>query len=161
MRPAAFGLAGFVGMAVFAAGAPAQEVTAAAQQAGQSLPPREVAAVVDTFHAALRHGDTKAAAALLSDDALIFESGGAERSKAEYAAHHLPADAEFSKAVSSVITHRFGWTSGKLAWVASEGRATGTYRGKAVDMKTAETMVLRHVGREWKIVHIHWSSSKL
>lgn len=96
MRPAALGLAGFVGVAVFAVGAPAHGVTVAAKQASRSAPPREAAAVVDAFHAALRRGDTRAAAALLSDDALIFETGGAERSKAEYAAHHLPADAEFS-----------------------------------------------------------------
>ncbi len=36
--------------------------------------------VVDAFHAALRAGDTAKAAALLADDALIFEAGYAERS---------------------------------------------------------------------------------
>ena len=55
-------------------------------------PARSAAATVDAFHAALHHGDTRAAAALLADDALIFEEGGVERSKAEYVSHHLPAD---------------------------------------------------------------------
>lgn len=44
---------------------------------------------VDSFHAALARGDTAAAAAAFSNDALIYEHGGAERSKAEYAGHPL------------------------------------------------------------------------
>jgi ketosteroid isomerase-like protein len=120
---------------------------------------RDAAAVVDAFHAALRRGDTRAAATLLTDDALVFEAGGAERSKAEYAAHHLPADAEFSKAVATVVTRRTGHAAGAFAWIATEGRATGTYKGKAVDSLMTETMILRRVGQGWRIVHIHWSSA--
>lgn len=120
---------------------------------------RGAAATVDAFHAAVGRGDTRAAAALLADDALIFESGGAERTKAEYAAHHLAADAEFSKSVSSDVTRRAGNAAGSLAWVASEGRTTGTYKGKPLDLLTTETMVLRRTGGGWRIVHIHWSSA--
>lgn len=115
-------------------------------------------AVVDAFHAALSTGDTANAAALLADDALIFEEGHAERSKAEYAAHHLPADAAFSRAVPSKVTRRTGGSDGKLAWVASEGRTSGTYEGKALDRVTTETMLLRRDEGGWTIVHIHWSS---
>ena len=124
-----------------------------------SEPARGAAATVDAFHAALRRGDQKAAAALLAGDALIFESGGVERTKAEYAASHLPADAQFSGAVSSVVTHRIGASQGTSAWVASEGRTTGTYKGKTVDMLTTETMILRRMHGGWKIVHVHWSSA--
>lgn len=120
---------------------------------------RSAAATVDTFHSALRRGDTKVAAALLASDVLIFEGGGVERSRAEYESHHLSADAEFSKAVPSVLTRRAGEASGALAWIASEGRTTGTYKGKPVDRLSAETMVLRRVGQGWKIVQIHWSSA--
>jgi ketosteroid isomerase-like protein len=118
------------------------------------------AATVDSFHAALRRGDTAAAAGLLTEDALIFEGGAAERSKAEYAGHHLPADAAFSQAVASVVTRRTGNAAGMLAWIASEGRTTGTYQGKPIDLVTTETMLLRRVGRTWRITHIHWSSRK-
>lgn len=121
---------------------------------------RPAAATVDAFHAALRRGDTAAAVPLLADDAVIFESGGAERSKAEYAEHHLPADAAFSQAVPSALTRRAGYSDGMTAWIASEGRTTGTYKGKSLDLVTTETMVLRRVGKAWKIVHIHWSSEK-
>ena len=89
---------------------------------------RDAARAVDAFHAALRRGDTSAAGSLLARDALIFESGVAEQSKAEYASHHLAADVEFSKSVPSIITGRSGHAVGPLAWVATESRTTGTYR---------------------------------
>ena len=130
------------------------------QTQGIELPAsaRPAAATVDAFHAALRRGDTRAAAALLSDDALIFESGGVERTKAEYAAHHLLADAEFSRAVSSVVSRRSGGSEGPVAWVSTEGRTTGAYKGKPVDLLTTETMILRRTAGQWRVVHIHWSS---
>ena len=110
---------------------------------GVAAPSPEAEAVVDAFHSALAKGDTKAAAALLADDALIFEEGGAERSKTEYAAHHLPADAAFSQTVPSTTTRRSSDSADGIAWVASEGRMKGTYKGKAVDRVTTETMALR------------------
>jgi ketosteroid isomerase-like protein len=132
-----------------------------AAAAGQLSPDaRTAAATVDMFHAALRRGDTASAAALLATDALIFESGEVERSKAEYAAHHLGADAEFARAVASSVTRRAGYSDGKVAWIASEGRTTGTYEGRPIDALTAETMLLRRTGGKWRIVHIHWSSAK-
>ncbi len=114
---------------------------------------------VDNFHAALRRGDTSSATGFLASDVLIFEGGGVERTKAEYASHHLAADAAFTQAVPSVLTRRAGYAIGQTAWIASEGRTTGTYKGKPVDRVTAETIVLRREGRDWKIVHIHWSSA--
>ena len=116
-------------------------------------------ATVDAFHAAIRRGDIKSAEALMADEALIFEEGGAERSKAEYSAQHLPADIAFSQGAVSTTTHRSGGFDGTLAWVTSEGRMTGTFKGKAIDRDTTETMILRRIGGEWKIVHIHWSSA--
>ena len=120
---------------------------------------RGAAAIVDMFHAALRRGDTAGAALLLTDDALIFEGGGVERSKAEYMSHHLAADAAFAQAVTTKVTRRAGRAAGTLAWIATEGRTTGTFRGRSIDSKTTETMVLRRTGGSWKIVHIHWSSA--
>ena len=130
-------------------------------QAVSQLPAaaRGAAATVDAFHDALRKGNTAVALALLAEDALIFEAGGVERSKAEYASHHLGADAEFSQAVPSTRTRRAGGANGAFAWIASEGRIKGSFRGKPVDRVTTETMLLRRVGRTWKIAHIHWSSA--
>jgi ketosteroid isomerase-like protein len=132
------------------AAAPAKAVSAAAQSA---------AATVDAFHSALRRGDTAAASALLAEDALVFEEGRAERSRAEYALHHLAADAAFSQALPGVISRRRGDAAGDLAWIATEGRTKGSYRGTDVNRVTDETMVLRRLGGAWRIVHIHWSSA--
>ncbi len=117
------------------------------------------AAVVDAFHTALQRGDTNAAQSHLADDALIYESGGFERGKQEYASHHLGADAAFAQAVPGKVMQRAGETAGDIAWIATEGRTSGTYKGKAVDRITTETMILQRQGEAWKIVHIHWSSA--
>ena len=118
----------------------------------------EAGAALDAFHAALRAGDRDAALALLAEDALIFEAGGAERSRAEYASHHLGADAAFAAATEATVTRRSGDASGDVAWITSEGRTTGTFNGRAVDRITAETVLLRRHGDGWRIHHIHWSS---
>jgi ketosteroid isomerase-like protein len=120
---------------------------------------RQAAAIVDAFHAALRRGDTSTAQAVLAEDALIFEAGGVERGRAEYASEHLGADAAFSKAVPAVVTRRAGSAVGSLAWIATEGRTAGAYKGRAIDQVTTETMVLRRAAKGWRIVHIHWSSA--
>jgi hypothetical protein len=74
-------------------------------------------------------------------------------------AKHLPADAAFSKAVRYEVTRRAGHSDGTLAWIASEGRTRGAYKGKPVDRITTETMVLRRMGSTWRIAHIHWSAA--
>lgn len=119
---------------------------------------RPAATVIDAFHAAQRRGDTRAALFHLADNALIYEAGGVERGRKEYASHHLGADSAFAQAVPGQVTRRAGEAIGNFAWIATEGRTTGTYKGKAVDRATTETMILRRIGRDWKFVHIHWSS---
>ena len=140
-----------------------------AQHAGSPAPsastalevPREAEAVVDAFHAALERGDAAGAAALLADDVLIYESGGAERSKAEYAAQHLGADAAFAKAVRRVVTRRTGGSEGPFAWIATETTTKGTYRDRAINSVGVETMVLEREGATWRIKHVHWSSANV
>ena len=114
---------------------------------------------VDAFHKALTDGNSKQALALLADDVLIYESGGAETSKADYAAHHLEADMAFLKGVRQNVSARAAQVAGDVAWVTSQGETTGTYKDKAIDSASTETMVLRQRDGQWKIVHIHWSSA--
>jgi ketosteroid isomerase-like protein len=127
------------------------------------LPPaaQEAAATTEAFHRALRSGDVQAAGSLLAGDALIYESGGVERGKAEYASHHLPADAAFAKATKRTVTGRTGYARGDLAWIATETTTTGTYEGRAINSVSTETMVLRHENGAWRIAHIHWSSANV
>ena len=140
-------------------------VPASAQQASPTATsvgvPREAAAVVDAFHAALGRGETAAAAALLDPYVLIYESGRAERSKAEYAAHHLPADANFAKAIRRSVTRRSGRVDGSLAWITTEATTKGRYKDKVIGSVGMETMVLKRTDQTWRIVHIHWSSANV
>ena len=153
------GLGAAVALAVAAAGTTAHPTGQEAPTAPATATADPGAArVVDAFHAALDRGDSAAAAGLLSDALLVLEGGGVERSKAEYAGHHLPADAAFAKVVGSQLTRRSGGASGALAWVASEGRSQGRYKDRDVDRITTETMVLQLQSGVWKIVHVHWSS---
>ena len=122
--------------------------------------PRDAAATVDAFHAALRRGDSEAALKLVADDAIVFEDGRVERTKAEYALHHAGADAEFSKAVTAKRLSRSGHAGADLATIVSESRTKGRFRGQDVDRIMVETMVLRRDPGGWRIVHIHWSSAQ-
>lgn len=148
-------------IAVLSVAAPALAHDPAAHAQGvASVAPgaTEAAAVVDAFHAALKAGDTTAALALLAPDVMIFEEGGAERSRDEYASHHLGSDAAFAAASEAAVTLRSGRIAGDLAWIMSEGRTTGQFNGRAVDRLTTETMVLERGADGWRIRHIHWSS---
>lgn len=119
------------------------------------------AAVVDAFGAALKAGDAAALENLLAPDVFIAESGGAERSFAEYASHHMPADMAFSKAVATTVKDRRVFGNGSLATVVSEAVSKGTWRDKPIHSRLMETMTLQKTGEEWRIVHIHWSSAKI
>jgi ketosteroid isomerase-like protein len=76
-------------------------------------------ATVDAFHTALASGNTRAALDLLAEDVLIFKSGGVERSRAEYASHHLAADAAYSAAVRRTLITRSHGETGDAACVTS------------------------------------------
>lgn len=116
---------------------------------------------VMAFHAALASGDTNAALTHLAEDVVIFESGGVESSRSEYASHHLEADAAFSAAVPRTLVSRAHGMQGDMAWVLSVETVSGTYRTRAISSRSVETMMLRLVNGQWRIVHIHWSSADI
>lgn len=147
-----------VGIAMLAPSAATQATTPTTVVAAMTAEAQEAAKVVDGFHAALARNDTAGALLLLADDALIFEGGYAERSKAEYASHHASADAAYAAAVPAKLLRRSGYAAGDTAWIASETRAGGRYKDKPVDRLSTESMVLRNTADGWRIVHIHWSS---
>lgn len=116
-----------------------------------------VAGVVDRYHAALAAGDSAAALALLSEDAVIIESGGLE-SLQEYRSRHLPADIAFARAVKTARSPTRVSVRGDIAWTYTIGTTRGKYRGKTVDSAGAELMVLTRSVNGWTINAIHWSS---
>ena len=113
---------------------------------------------VQALHEAMSAGDAKRVQNALDPKVLIMEGGNVERSRAEYAGHHLPADLTFMKAINYKLERQTGDTVGDLAWVASEARLNGTREGKPIDLVSTETLVLKKAAAGWKVVHIHWSS---
>lgn len=112
----------------------------------------------DAFSAALATGDEATVKRLLAPEVLIYESGGQESSRDEYAAHHMKSDMAFlARAQVQVIERQYG-TTGELAWVATRTRITGTHKDKPVDLHSTETLVLRRDPEGWRIVHLQWSS---
>ncbi len=114
--------------------------------------------IAKALHEGLASGDVSKVKTLLDPGVLILESGGAERSWAEYAAHHLKADMDFLKTVTYKLQRQSGDTVGDLAWLATEARMTGTANRKPLDIQSTETLVLKKSAAGWRVVHVHWSS---
>ena len=116
-------------------------------------------AALDAFLTALQTGDADTAKRLLAPDVLIYESGAAERSRDEYAGHHLDADMAF---LQQATVERIGRASGEVngsAWITTESRIRGsTSKGKLVDVSSTETALLKRASQGWIITHLHWSS---
>lgn len=115
-------------------------------------------AIADAFEAALTSGDEAAAQALLAPDVLIYESGGQEASREEYASHHMKGDIAFLRASRREVLSRASGGDGAHGWVSTRSRITGHHRDKDVDILSTETMVLKRTSEGWRITHIHWSS---
>jgi uncharacterized protein (TIGR02246 family) len=150
-------LAALLGLVAMPAAAHDRPVAPALAQAADAATAPAIA-VVDAFHAALGSGDADAVLALLTEDVVVLETGGAERSREEYAGHHLPADMAFAAATTDEVTRRAAWVEGDVAWVLTEGRTTGTFNDRPINSLGAETMILHRTADGWRIRHIHWSS---
>lgn len=116
-----------------------------------------VAAVVAAFHDALSAGDGDGALSLLTEYGRVLEGGGVE-TRDEYAEHHLPADTAFAQAVTRERGEVEVVVRGDVAWAVSTRRASGTWRERSIDSRTAELMVLERRPDGWRISAIHWSS---
>ena len=130
----------------------------AAQESGPDATGFKAAVqAVEQFHAALSGGDSLTVAGLLTDDARILESGGAE-TKDEYLRHHFHNDAAFLAAMTSEPKTNEVFGKKDVAWVTSTSRLHGTYHKLEIDLNSAELMVLRRTDDGWRIAAIHWSS---
>lgn len=112
------------------------------------------------FHQALSAGKSEQVSALLSPDIQIYESGYVERSREEYAGHHLKGDIEFAKTTKNKVLKQSERVDGKFAVVMQETETTGQYKGSNVQSFGTETAILEKQSDKWVIVHIHWSSRK-
>jgi ketosteroid isomerase-like protein len=119
----------------------------------------DVAAAVDRYHHAMSAGDSAAALALLTEDAVVLESGGLE-TRAEYRSHHLPSDIAFARTVRSERSPVRVTVKGDAAWAFSTSTSQGEFNGRPVNSMGAELMVLVRTSEGWKIAAIHWSARR-
>ncbi len=119
----------------------------------------EALAALASFQAALKAGDADAAQRWLSPAVVIYESGGIEHDRAEYASHHLAADMSFLKTASVETRSRQSGGDAETAWVITASRLKGlSAKGKAFDLDSLETALLQRSADGWRIRHLHWSS---
>ncbi|MGH8855288.1 MAG: YybH family protein, partial [Telluria sp.] len=111
----------------------------AVSQASLAASPTETLAA---FHDALTSGDKAKALGLLAPDVAIYEAGYVERSRDEYAHHHLGGDMEFSKNSTRKVLKLTERIDGNTAVVWEETETSGTSRGKAVHVFGTGTAVL-------------------
>jgi ketosteroid isomerase-like protein len=148
-------------------GAPATEAAGepgAGEPAGSSAPSPQADGYLETvrlFHAALKSGDGRGALVRLAEDVTIFETGGAEMSRTEYAEHHLGGDTRFAASTERTTTDQQHGEAGAVAWVTSRTETHGTFGEREIHSRGTETMLLRREGGEWRIFHIHWSSRSI
>lgn len=119
---------------------------------------KDAVATVERFNKALSAGQLSKAGAELDANVLILESGGAERTAAEYLGGHAKGDAAFLKTAHVQLLRRTIQVSGDMAWMGSESEIHTTKDAKMVTILSTETMVLKRTDKTWKITHIHWSS---
>jgi len=129
---------------------------AAAQESSPAVV--EAEAALDAFHAALAAGDRERALAALAPEVVIFEAGGAELSRDEYAHHHLAGDMAYLATTTTERVDRRNGARGELVWVLTRSRTSGTFREQPVATVGTETALLARTADGWKIVHLHWSS---
>ena len=114
--------------------------------------------VVEAFHAALKGAERDEVLTFLAAEAVIFESGGAEQSRDEYASHHLGPDMRFSSVTQRRIVDQNHFVAGDVAWVLTRSETSGRFQDRKIRLLGVETMILRQVKDAWRIVHVHWSS---
>lgn len=135
--------------------------TRAADAAQTAQAPDTPEAAARAFHAALASQDETQVRALLAENVLILESGGAERSLEQYASHHMMSDMAFLSSVSSETLSQTSEVFGDIAWVATETALRGNFNEREIAVKSQESLVLQRAGEGWVIEHVHWSNSPL
>jgi ketosteroid isomerase-like protein len=125
---------------------------------GETMTVGDPLRAAEAFDNAIASGDEAQAKELLAPDVLIYEAGGQETSRDEYASHHMKGDMAFMAKVKSTVLDRKSGTAGDLAWVATRRQMTGMHKDKPLDIFSTETLVLKHESAGWRIVHIQWSS---
>ena len=121
----------------------------------------DVKAAIETFYAAMKKGDPKAAMAMIAPDAVFVESGRLE-TRQQYEESHLPSDIDFEKQITGT---RGPWRitiNGNTAWGIASTEYKGPVDGRELSfVSTQLAVVTRGEDGKWLIRSIHWSSMPL
>ena len=121
----------------------------------------DVKAAIETFYAAMKKGDPKAAMAMIAPDAVFVESGRLE-TRQQYEESHLPSDIDFEKQITGT---RGPWRitiNGNTAWGIASTEYKGPVDGRDLSfVSTQLAVVTRGEDGKWLIRSIHWSSMPL
>ena len=118
----------------------------------------EAAKAIVKFHQAIRSGDEATVKAALHPDVLIFEGKGVERSRAEYASHHMKSDMKFMSGMTVTPVEQHVIVNGNMAFSMAKNHQKGSYKTKEYDFVSNESLSLTLVDGHWLITHIHWSN---
>lgn len=111
---------------------------------------------VEAFHGAMTTGDTDAMLAL-APEARLSKLAALRRSRSTRRSTCGPTSPS-CRAVPRERSDLKVVGEGNVAWVVSASRAVGTYRGREIDSRGGELMVLARNGDGvWKIRSISWS----
>ncbi len=118
--------------------------------------------VVDNFHKALKAGDTARVLSMLDRELIVFEYGIADLKLEAYAFAHLPIDMDQAMRTEWAVESRRMGGTGDERWVLTTYRVTGPAGANtpAIDQTTAETVILRRIGANFRIAHVHWSQAE-
>ena len=121
----------------------------------------EVKAAIESFYAAMKKGDPKAAMAMIAPDALFLESGRLE-TRQQYEESHLPADIDFEKQITGTRSPWRITINGDTAWGIASTDYQGEVDGRDVSFVSRQlAVVTRGEDGKWLIRSIHWSSMPL
>lgn len=134
----------------------ATALSGVAAHAAAATPAETLAA----FHAALASGDRAKAAGLLAPGVVIYEAGYVERSRDEYAGHHLGSDIAFAQGATRKVLRQTERIDGQTAVILEETETAAVVHGQPARILGTGTAVLERKGEGWSIVHLHWSSRK-
>ncbi|MGH8518601.1 MAG: nuclear transport factor 2 family protein [Panacagrimonas sp.] len=113
---------------------------------------------LDRFHRALRGNEPDKVLDALSKDAVIYEQGFAETSRDEWARKQLGPAIAFARDTDRRVIRRRAGEDDRAAWVISRTQTFVDVSDRKVMLEGAETAILRREGKQWKIVHLHWSA---
>jgi uncharacterized protein (TIGR02246 family) len=119
-----------------------------------------VRSVVDQFFSAARKRDWDAAAELMATDFELYTDGASAFNKQAYVKVLKEDDMELTSMELRDVEIRVS-SDGQMAWGQYRGLFKMTSHNQPSTMETAETLIFKREGGQWKITHAHVSLKPL